>query len=167
MSGQERTGAVVSCTTTLKVHIVLFPEASVAVQVTCVLPNGKNPEGEVQLTLGAGSQRSVADIGRTTIAPPGSLPSTSRDVQAIAGPVLSTTVIMNVQDASFPAPSLATQVTGVVPSGKVLPEGGMQVTCGEGSQSSVAVGVVKVTVAPPGPVPSTSVMSAGRAIWGG
>ena len=46
----------------------------------------------------------------------------------------------------MPHLSVAVHVTGVVVIGKVLPDGGMQVMVGAGSELSVAVGV-KVTTA--------------------
>ena len=47
------TGAVVSCTVTVKAALLLLPATSVAVQVTVVVPNGKAlPESGSQLTVG-------------------------------------------------------------------------------------------------------------------
>lgn len=46
-------------------------------------------------------------------------------------------------------------VTVVVPRGKALPEAGTHETVGLRSQLSLAVGVVKVTTEPDGPVHST------------
>jgi hypothetical protein len=51
-------------------------------------------------------------------------------------------------------PSFAVHVTFVVPSGKVLPELGVQLTVGDGSTASLA-DAEKVTVAPDAPVAST------------
>jgi uncharacterized protein YwlG (UPF0340 family) len=50
----------------------------------------------------------------------------------------------------------------VVPIANVLPEAGLHMTIGLGSQVSVAVGVVYITVAPAGLVHSTPVMSDGH-----
>jgi hypothetical protein len=60
----------------------------------------------------------------------------------IAGAVVSTTVILNVHAEWLPPVSVAVQVTVVVPSAKVFPDGGTHTTVGCGSVSSVAVGVV-------------------------
>ena len=49
-------------TVILNVHCFWLPELSVAVQVTVVIPNGKQvPDGGMQTTVGAGVQLSVAD----------------------------------------------------------------------------------------------------------
>ena len=68
------------------------------------------------------------------------------------GGVVSLTVTVNEPAAELPESSVAVQVTVVVPSGKVLPEGGAQTTLGLGSTRSEAVAVY-VTTAPDGPVP--------------
>ncbi len=45
-AGQLTTGAVLSTTVTAKLHAAVLPAASVAVQVTVVVPTEKNePEG--------------------------------------------------------------------------------------------------------------------------
>jgi hypothetical protein len=60
--GSDSTGAVVSTTITTKLAVPVLPAASVAVQVTMVLPSGNvAPEGVSQLTTGAGSTLSVAE----------------------------------------------------------------------------------------------------------
>jgi hypothetical protein len=71
----------------------MFPPASVAVQVTSVLPGGKRlPEGGTHTRSGAGSRQSLADTVKLTTSPAG-LPTrsgTSRDSgQASAGGVVS------------------------------------------------------------------------------
>ncbi len=81
------------------------------------------------------------------------------------GGVVSTTPILNVPMATFPAASLAEQWTVVTPSGKTEPDGGVQTTGTGPSTLSIAV-AVKVTVAPPGPVASTT-LSAGNVSTGG
>jgi hypothetical protein len=48
--------------------------------------------------------------------------------RASIGPVVSTTVTLNVLLAVLPAASVAEQLTMVVPRGKVLPEAGEQLT---------------------------------------
>ena len=50
--GQVIAGAVVSLTLTVKVHDPVFPDVSVAVHVTVVVPTGKlDPEAGTQTTL--------------------------------------------------------------------------------------------------------------------
>src|SRR6266850_1223457 len=75
------------------------------------------------------------------------------------------TVAKNSQLEPLPQRSSARQVTNVVPMGNVLPDGGTQVTVGDGSVSSVTVGA-KVTTAPAALVAGT-VMFAGHVIVGG
>jgi hypothetical protein len=58
--------------------------------------------------------------------------------QVIMGLCLSSTVTVNEQEAVFPAASVAVQLTVVVPTGKGLPEGGVQVTLTGPGQLSVA-----------------------------
>jgi hypothetical protein len=61
----------------------------------------------------------------------------------ITGSVSSTTITLKEQLALLPLPSLAVQVTSVVPFGKVEPLAGVQVAANEvGGQLSVAVGTV-------------------------
>jgi hypothetical protein len=49
------------CTVTLKVHCLVLPLPSVAVQVTVVIPTGKqNPDGGLHITVGGGAQLSLA-----------------------------------------------------------------------------------------------------------
>ena len=53
--GSERTGSSLSLTVTLKLHWAVLPEASVASQVTVVVPIGNRlPESGVQTTLTSG-----------------------------------------------------------------------------------------------------------------
>ncbi len=62
-------------------------------------------------------------------------------VQATLGAVVSSTVIVNEQEAEFPAASVAVQVTVVVPRGKSEPETGVQITLGvETASLDVALG---------------------------
>jgi hypothetical protein len=60
--GSSKVGAVVSCTVTLNDFEALFSAASVAVQVTSVVPNGNVvPESCVHVIVGDGSLSSVAE----------------------------------------------------------------------------------------------------------
>jgi len=77
----------------------------------------------------------------------------------------SLTVIVNDAEAELPEPSVAVQVTVVVPSGNVLPEEGAQTSVGVGSIASTALAVY-VTTAPDGLVACT-VMFAGTVTTGG
>src|SRR5439155_3979367 len=111
-----------------------LPAASVAVQVTVVVPTANwAPDGGVQTTTG-GEQLSVAVTSNRTVAllsqeliltlrSPG-----SRNT----GFSRSTTVMVNVLVARFPAASRATQTTVVVPLGKTEPDSGWQTTVAPG-----------------------------------
>src|SRR5260370_15538104 len=81
------------------------------------------------------------------------------------GGVVSTTVTVKLPVDVLPTLSVAEQVTVVVPSGKIEPEGGEQVTGSVPSTTSVAV-AAKVTAAPDGPVAS-AVMDVGKLKEGG
>src|SRR5688572_6242346 len=75
----------------------------------------------------------------------------------MAGAVVSCTVIRNEPVLVCSLESMAKQVTVVVPKSKVLPEAGVQVTGTLPSTISVAE-AEKLTVAPLGPVASTSML---------
>jgi hypothetical protein len=130
-------GLLSSCRQTLKAvkaneQVAVLPDASVAVQVTVVVPTGNGvPDGGTHATVTPG-QLSVATgggnvptaevaigqvAGATAVCGPG---------QVIVGACVSTTVIVNVQVLT--GGPVAVQVTVVVPTGKVLPEGGTHVT---------------------------------------
>ena len=47
---------------------------------------------------------------------------------------MSSTVIVKLADPVLPAPSVTEQVTKVSPSGKVLPDGGVQIAGSSGSR---------------------------------
>jgi hypothetical protein len=81
------TGASVSFTVTLNEQVAVFPEASVAVQVTVFVPIGNVlPEEGAHKTVTPG-QLSVADAVNVTAAPhtPGSLLTVIFDGQVITG----------------------------------------------------------------------------------
>jgi hypothetical protein len=141
------TGAVLSETVIVNEAVARFPDESVAVHVTVVVPSGKVlPGAGEQTTEGAGSTLSDA-VGREyeTRAPEGPVARTFMFTGTLlsTGGVLSPTVTVKVLAALVfggLAWSRAEQLTVVVPSGKVLPEAGEQLTVGLGSTASVAVG---------------------------
>jgi len=74
--------------------------------------------------------------------------------------------MVNEHDAVLPEPSVAVQVTVVVPTTKTVPEAGLHDAVGLG-QLSVGVGVVYVTVADPEPSELSNVeILAGQVIAG-
>jgi len=72
---------------------------------------------------------------------PGSVDWTTGAGQITAGGVVSLTVTVNEQEAVFPDPSVAVQVTVVTPLANVDPDAGAHSTVAPG-QLSVGVGVV-------------------------
>ena len=90
-----------------------------------------------------------------TVAPPGPVASAViGDGRFNVGGVVSATVTVKLALALLPEPSVAVQMTVVVPTGNELPEGGTHV----GVRLPLAVSValaVNVTWAPPGPVAGT------------
>ena len=161
-------GAVVSCTVTSKLLLPVLPAASVAVQVTVVVPRPKvEPEAGAHVTGTLPSTRSVALAVKVTTAPDG--PVASIPVMfagtVTAGAVVSWTVTVKLLLPVLRAASVAEQMTVVVPSAKVEPEAGTQTGVRVPSTMSVAL-ALKVTAAPEGPVASAT-MLAGTVTVGG
>jgi hypothetical protein len=166
LDGTVIAGAVVSMTVTVKVWFAVMPAASVAVVVTVVVPNGKTvPEAGLLLVLTAPLTRSLALVLKVTVAPAGPVASTViLDGTVTTGAVVSMTVTVKVWLAALLAASLAPVVTVVVPNGKTVPAAGLLLVLTAPLTKSVAL-VLKVTVAPVGPVAST-VMFDGTVITG-
>jgi hypothetical protein len=141
-AGAVTTGGVVSTTLTLNVadEDVLF-DASVAVQETVVVPSGNvSPEVRLQLTVGEGSMVSFALTEKGTLAPAGAVASavTGPGTDTVGGvPSTRLTVTVKVAVPTL-VPSLAEQVTVVVPTAKFEPEAGEQFAGGEPATASVA-----------------------------
>ena len=138
-----------------------LPDASVAVQVTEVVPTAKvEPEAGRQPTTGAGSTTSDADgVANETAMPSG--PGALADGEGRpprSGAVVSTTVTANEPVALAPAVSVASHAIVVVPRPRRSPGAGVQSTAGSGS-SSVSVAVAtNAAVQPPVVLPSTVVL---------
>ena len=75
VAGQLITGAVVSCTVTIWSHVPLLPNASVAVQVTVVLPRGKHEGALLVIEVIAAHASETVGVALTTITPMASLGS--------------------------------------------------------------------------------------------
>jgi hypothetical protein len=134
----------VSFTVTVNWHEAVFPDVSVTVLVTVVVPFGNaEPEGGV-LTSVLPGQLSLLVTTKLTTAEQrfGSVETVIFAGQVIVGGSLSLIVTVKVHDAVFFDSSLTSQVTVVTPFGKVAPEAGMHVTAPTPGQLSVAVGVV-------------------------
>ena len=128
-----------------------MPKASVAEQLTSVLPAGNSePEACEQVTA-TSPQLSVAETEKLAVEPPSphALTTTGAAGQLSTGAVVSpVTVTLKPQEAVLPEPSVAEQETAVSPTGKVEPEAYEQLT-GAGPQLSVAE-AAKVAGAPAG-----------------
>ena len=132
----------VPVTVTVNVHDAELLAASVAVQVTVVVPNENAEPDAGEQTTDAWEHASVAvGVAYSTVGlqtPTGGL-TTMFAGQVIAGAVVSLTVTVNVHEPVLPAASVAVHVTVVVPSGKPEPTAGVHMTVAL-PHGSVAVG---------------------------
>ena len=125
----------------------MLPVASVAVQVTVVVPTGNiEPLGGVHTEVTPGQLSDTVGAGKLTVALVEIGQVCAATAVTLAGQVIdggwvSLTVTVKVQEPVLFELSVAVQVTVVVPLGKVEPEAGEQTTVVPG-QLSVAVGVV-------------------------
>ena len=93
-----------SRTVTVKPPLIVFPAASVAVQVTAVEPSGKTePEAWEQARPGAASRLSVAE--KPTIAPAGEVASATASPGSVGA--VRSTVHSNVSGGLWPSESMA------------------------------------------------------------
>ena len=163
------TGGVVSTsvTVTWKEALPGLPCASVAVQVTVVVPTGKfAPEAGEQDGVMGPSMLSVADALKVTLFPEATVVVVvMSEGTATVGLVVSWTVTWKVALPGFPCVSVALQVTVVVPIPKVDPEPGEHEGVTLPSTASFAE-AEKVTAAPLLDVASC-VMFAGTVTEGG
>src|SRR5205085_700878 len=95
-AGLESEGAVESVTVTSKEHEPTLPWASVAVQVTVVVPTGKGlPEAGTDVTASAPSTRSVAVASHVTIVEGPVASTVNGSGHVTEGAVASVTVTVN------------------------------------------------------------------------
>ena len=122
---------------------------SVAEQVTVVGPSGKGTARcRIQVVVREPSTVSVAVAVNVTTAPAELVASVVISAGTVTtGAVVSTTVTVKVGVPVLSLLSVAEQVTVVTPSGKILPDAGVQGGVIEPSTVSVAV-AVNVTTAP-------------------
>ena len=111
-------GDSASLTVTVKVHIPIFPAASRLVQVTVVVPTGKNdPLGGLQTTVKDDVQLSEAE-GAVYVTEAPHIPVVLLTImlagQVKTGGVLSTGVTLKLHMLLFPEKSVAVKVTAVV-----------------------------------------------------
>lgn len=169
-AGQVNAGACVSVTVTVKLQLPVFEDASVAVHVTVVVPTGNvAPVAGTQVTGPVPGQLSVAaGVEKATTAEhwPAVFGTLTFAGQANVGACVSLTVTVNEHEPVFEEASLAVQVTVVVPTGKLDPEGGKHATVDPG-QLSEAAGVAKFTTAEHCPAVFPTVTFAGQTTVGG
>src|ERR1041385_6249098 len=148
-------GAVVSRTVTVKLHTLLLPLASVATEMTVLVPSeNSDPDGGVETTVRFVSHASLAVTVKTPGVPPGPEHSRTRLLeQTICGRVVSRTVTVKLHTLLLPLASVATEMTVLVPSENSDPDGGVETTVKFVSQASLAV-TVKMPGVPAGPAHS-------------
>jgi len=139
-AGTVRLGGVLSTTVIVKDAEPVFPWASVATQVTVVVPNPNvEPDAGAHETPTEPSTMSVAVDTNVAIAPLGPVASIIRFGGTVTtGGVVSTTRIVNVAEPVLPCASVAEHPTVVTPSGNVDPEEGAHVGVREPSTRSEA-----------------------------
>lgn len=113
---------------TVKEQVAVLPDASVAVQVTVVVPTGKHvPDGGVQVAVTPGQLSEAVGGGKVTttqVCPGAGVTAVMLGGHVMLGGCVSLTVMVKGQLA----PPVSVQVTVVVPTGKNEPEGGEHVT---------------------------------------
>lgn len=129
-AGQVIAGGCVSLTVTVKAHAAGLFAASVTVQLTVVVPFWKvEPDGGTQTGAPTPGQLSLT-VGAANVTTAVHTPVAAGTVmfagQVITGACVSLTVTVKVVK---PPPLPLTQLTVVVPFGKVEPDAGVQVTC--------------------------------------
>ena len=121
---------------TLNEHVAVFPEVSVAVQVTVVMPNGKQePDAGLQATVTPGQLSLAVGAGKvalTQLTPGLTATAVTLPGHVITGACVSFTVTVNVQLGL----AVVEQVTVVVPNGNVEPERGAQLTVNPGCEET-------------------------------
>ena len=123
-------------------QVDVFPLASVAVQVTVVMPIGNvDPLAGKHEAVTPGHLSAAVRGGYVTttpVAPGVAAAAVMFAGQVIVGACVSTTVTVNIHELWLPEASVAVAVTVVVPFGNALPEGGLLTTTTPG-QLSLAV----------------------------
>src|SRR6185503_13703554 len=127
---------------TVKLQLPALPAASVAEQLTVVVPFGKAvPEAGLHVTAPKPGQLSEALVVNETTAEhwPGSVFTAMFAGQVSTGGSLSVTVTVKLQLPALSAASVAEQLTVVDPFGKAVPEAGLHVTAPRPGQLSEAL----------------------------
>ena len=118
-----------------------MPAPSLAWQVTRVEPGEKSdPEGGVQVGVRSPSHASVAVATKVTfVGVPSGESTTMLAGHVTVGGTVSSTFTVKEQPPLLPELSEAVHMILVIPTGKLEPDVGSQVTVGVGSHASVAV----------------------------
>jgi len=141
-------------TVTVKLQLVVVPQASLAVAMTVVVPMGNVlPLGGMAVKFKGVLHPPVAETVKNTATPLELVVVTVILVEQSMAMGGRTTVTLKEQLVKCPQVSLAVAVTMVVPTGKALPLGGLAITLGV-LQPPEAV-TVKNTTAPLVPVAVT------------
>lgn len=136
---------------TVKLQEAVFPDASVAVQVTVLVPTGKGCPGVtttpfwfLQTTVGVEQLSEVVTVKFTgmlfVVGQVAAVTKVMLGGQVIVGGTVSRIVTVNEQLAVLFELSLTVQVTVVVPTGKVDPEAGEQTGAPKFGQLSLTAG---------------------------
>jgi hypothetical protein len=147
VEGLESSCNATSNVLTVKLHVAVLPDVSVAVQVTVVTPTLMHvPDGGTHATVTPGQLSVATGFGNVTVVQAG-LGQTAWSVtavmlagQVIVGGCVSLTVIVNVQVVVLPDESDTVHVTVVVPFGKNEPDAGAQTGAPTPGQLSDTVG---------------------------
>ena len=130
LAGTATTGGVVSTsvTVTLKDLEPVLPCASVALQVTVVVPTAKfAPEAGEQVAVRGPSMLSLAEAVKVTVFPEAVVAVVVMSEGTVTtGGVVSTSVTVTLKEAEavLPCASVALQLTVVVPTAKFAPDAG-------------------------------------------
>jgi len=116
-------------TDTVKLQLAVLPLASVAVQVTVVVPTAKQvPDGGEQATVTPGQLSLAVGVVNVTVLQAESsvlvLTTMLAGQAPICGGCVSLTVAVKLQVAVCPSPDLAVTCTVVVPTENMLPDAG-------------------------------------------
>ena len=139
-AGKFRVGGVVSCTMTVKLPLDVLPCASVAEQLTVVVPSANVLAEAGEQTTGTETSTMSEDEAVNVATAPEELVASEVMFagRLNTGGVVSCTVTVKLPLAALPRVSDAEQLTVVTPTEKVLFDGGLQVTGLEPLTMSVA-----------------------------
>jgi hypothetical protein len=151
--------ALTLTTITLKLQLAVLPEASVAVQVTVLVPTANVlPDGGEQFVVTPGQLSNALTDQLAVVV----FVSTMSAGQVIVGFSVSLTITLKLQLA-VPHSFDAVQLTVLVPTVNALPEAGVHVTVGVGLPVALAL---NETLLEHCPATAGTVMSAGQVIVG-